>query len=355
MTLNSSGPISLGGSTVGQSVNLELGFAATATIAMNTTAVRTLAGFPTSGTQYSMSNFYGKSNRAAISYTFTTNTSNASLNVSSIGGYSAGTSDITVTVNSNIYLWASTTSNYGLSLSGATTGDTVTLVNNGFIMGCGGFGSNSNPNCAGYSTPGGPGLNVGIGTSSITINNTNASAYIGGGGGGAGAGNLEYNYPGAGGGGAGGGQGGRQGGTRGGAGGAIGSSGCNGVGGGCCGCGGWDAASGGGGGRIFPGSGGAGGTGCGGRGGGAGGGGGNGAGGTGGAGGSANNAGSQGSGNPYRRSGGGGGGWGASGGAAAGGYGSANPASAGGKAVNLNGKSVTWTSGNTTRVYGAVS
>ena len=46
---------------------------------------------------------------------------------------------------------------------------------------------------------------------------------------------------------------------------------------------------------------------------------------------------------------GGGGGWGSSGGSGNVGAGS------GGKAVNLNGKSVTFTSGNTTRVYGAVS
>jgi len=46
----------------------------------------------------------------------------------------------------------------------------------------------------------------------------------------------------------------------------------------------------------------------------------------------------------------GGGGWGASGG-------SATPGSAGsgGKAVNLNGKTVTWTSSCTTRVYGSVA
>jgi hypothetical protein len=34
---------------------------------------------------------------------------------------------------------------------------------------------------------------------------------------------------------------------------------------------------------------------------------------------------------------------------------SGGPGGSGGKAVNLNGKTVTWVSGNTTRVYGAVS
>jgi len=44
MTLNVSGPISLGGSTAGQSVNLELGATATAPISFNDAAVRTLTG-----------------------------------------------------------------------------------------------------------------------------------------------------------------------------------------------------------------------------------------------------------------------------------------------------------------------
>lgn len=61
MTLNSSGPISLGGSTAGQSVNLELGQSATAQISFNDAAVRTLTG-TTSGTALVMpTNFYGKS------------------------------------------------------------------------------------------------------------------------------------------------------------------------------------------------------------------------------------------------------------------------------------------------------
>lgn len=60
MPLNNSGPISLGGATSGQSVNLELGKGATDTISMNDTNVRTLAGVPTGPITFN--NFYGKSN-----------------------------------------------------------------------------------------------------------------------------------------------------------------------------------------------------------------------------------------------------------------------------------------------------
>lgn len=75
MPLNASGPISLGGATTGQSVNLELGLSATAQISMNDTVVRTLFG-KASGA-ISLFDGYGKSNRQPFStkVTFTTNTS----------------------------------------------------------------------------------------------------------------------------------------------------------------------------------------------------------------------------------------------------------------------------------------
>jgi hypothetical protein len=60
MTLNSSGPISLGGSTAGQSINLELSKSATAQVSLNDTDVRTLAGVA-SGAIIVPTNFYGKS------------------------------------------------------------------------------------------------------------------------------------------------------------------------------------------------------------------------------------------------------------------------------------------------------
>ena len=59
MPLNGSGPISIGGSTAGQSINLELGRAAGATSSLDETSLRSLAGVA-SGT-ISLSSFYGKS------------------------------------------------------------------------------------------------------------------------------------------------------------------------------------------------------------------------------------------------------------------------------------------------------
>jgi hypothetical protein len=60
MAMNSSGPISLGGATTGQSINLEIGSPATSTVSLNDTIVRTLAGV-VSGQIVVPTDFYGKS------------------------------------------------------------------------------------------------------------------------------------------------------------------------------------------------------------------------------------------------------------------------------------------------------
>jgi hypothetical protein len=322
-------------------VNVELGLSGTTLITMNDANVRTLAGVGGSGTVISMQNLQGKSNRVAISFTFTSNSTDSTLNLSNISGYVSSKSDITVTINSGVYLYATSTANYALAISGGTTGDTLTIVNNGFILGRGGNGGGVSAGGA----SGGPALNLNFGMSACTINNTNGSAYVAGGGGGGGGG-VSPNVSGGaggGGGGAGAGTGGNGGSGGGGAGGGVGASGSNGSG-----------NSGGGGGRVLPGSGGGAGAG-----GGAGGGGGtsstnNGTGkaagsAAGGAGGSSNAGGGNAATGANGAGGGGGAGWGSSGGSSNVGGGS------GGKAVNLNGKSLTWTSGNTARVYGAVS
>ena len=179
MTLNASGPISLAGTTAGQSIEIENGGNGTTTISLNDTAVRTLAGVP-SGAITMPTNFYGKSNSVNISYTYTTNTANASLSLSSISGYVAGKSNITITVNSGVYLYANTTAVAGLTLTGGTSGDTVKIVNNGFILGQGSNGTGYNTGTL-PTKSGGYALLLSYSASlSTTINNTNSSAYIAG-------------------------------------------------------------------------------------------------------------------------------------------------------------------------------
>ena len=64
---NSPSPISLGGSTTGQSVNLELGQSATATISFNDANVRTLTGTSASTSLSMPAGFWGKSSATPIS------------------------------------------------------------------------------------------------------------------------------------------------------------------------------------------------------------------------------------------------------------------------------------------------
>ena len=319
----------------------------------------TNAAIPTSGA-IALSNFYGSANRSSANFTYTSNTQQAALNVTTLPGYAPGVTDVTITVNPGVYLWSNDINTAGLALSGGSSTDIITLINNGFIMGRGGSG--------GYGAASGQGggfaLSLGFPT---TINNTNGSAFIGGGGGG-GGGRLQQQKSswrnGGGGGGAGGGVGGlssanfnSSGVGGGGPGGGIGAGGSPGGGGGSdahgggAGGGGGGASvgfagtlyfrSGAGGGRIFPGSGGRGGLNS------------NPAGPsqTGGSCGSANNGG----GNAVAATGaGGGGGWGASGGAASG-PGSNGGGGGGGQAIRLNGSSATFVAGDTSRIYGAVS
>ena len=108
--------------------------------------------------------------RVTISQTYSTNTTQTTLNVSTLSGYVAGATDVTITVNNGIYLYSTDTASAALTISGATAGDRVYLVNNGFIMGKGGdAGSN-----------GGPALS--LATPTFITNNS----YIAGGGGGGG-------------------------------------------------------------------------------------------------------------------------------------------------------------------------
>jgi hypothetical protein len=181
-----------------------------------------------------MNNLQGKSSRANLSVTYSAHTADAAINISALPGYVSGNTTVNVTVNSGIYVYS--TGGVGLNITGGTTGDTIVLVNNGFIMGQGGTGGGSDASfVATTPTAGTTALSI---SRPITI--TNASGYIAGGGGGGGGAAF-----GGGGGGAGGGAGGG-GGGGGGAGGGLGASGGNGA---------ANTGGGGGGGRVVPGSG----------------------------------------------------------------------------------------------------
>jgi len=344
MTLPSSGPLSL------SQVNAELDLVSNVQINLNSAIVRALFERP-SGV-ISMSHGYGKAN--AFTATITTNQQELNLRTWALANGWNGTVAAVITVGSGVYIWSDNTSVAGMTIDGSWANG-ITLVNNGYIIGRGGNGGYfGNANAAGSA--------ISLGTSVSITNNS----YIAGGGGGGGG------VYGGGGGGAGGGAGG---GSSGG-GGSVGNVGNTPDGGVCptyytgdtsftgaagggaggggsayvecwlayqSGCLGFNsvpgnpAPRGGGGGRILPGSGGSGGIvtdsvgGC--------------LTGNGGSGGGSNSAGANG-GEWYGS--GGGGGWGA-----AGGGGDGTSGGAGGRAVQLNGNSVTWLTTGTR--WGAIS
>lgn len=184
MALQSSGAISIG------NISVELGQASTTTHSLNDASFRSLAGVPSGA--ISMSNFYGKSNAFIFNSTISANTTNYNIKSAAIA---AGWDQVkplkaTVTVNSGIYVYASTTAVYGMQ-TGSTfpAGTTLAVINNGLIVGCGGAGGAGGS----QATNGGPGLAGGVGfLASVAVSITNNGTVGGGGGGGGGAGGAVF-------------------------------------------------------------------------------------------------------------------------------------------------------------------
>lgn len=205
MAINPSGIIGIGGTppayTASNSIELQLGNPGTAQASLNDTAVRNLSGpgpTTTPGTTISMSNFYGKSNRVALSFTIASNTQNYNVYTvaSASPSYVAGKTDVTVTVNPAIVVGSSSIPSYAMLVpSSFSPTDTVTIVNNGYIVGGGGPGGNGGPSNAAAGTPGAAGGNALYVNRPTTVTNNGTVGAGGGGGGGGGAGGRPGTSP----------------------------------------------------------------------------------------------------------------------------------------------------------------
>lgn len=137
---------------------------------------------PTSGA-ISLGNFYGGTRRIEVTVTISSNQTNYVFNTAKVPGYVAGIMDVTFVINSGVILSASSTGAYAGNVDTSwAAGDTVRIINNGVIVGCGGAGGRGSDVSAGSSgAPGGPAF---IAQRSITFTNNGTIAGGGGGGGG---------------------------------------------------------------------------------------------------------------------------------------------------------------------------
>lgn len=138
---------------------------------------------PASGA-ISFSQFYGAANKTVVSKAITANVSNLTIAPSSIPGYVAGMSIVQISIGAGVVVSASSTGSYALQIAAFASGDEVTLINNGTIVGMGGAGG------AGISTVGSPPFPGLAGGPALKVNSaisiTNNGTIAGGGNGGAG-------------------------------------------------------------------------------------------------------------------------------------------------------------------------
>lgn len=135
-----------------------------------------------------------KTGRSEINLIVSTNAFNLDLyyQVVTSGYYFAGISDITLTINSGIYVGSNSTDIASIIVSGFSVGDTIKIINNGNILGYGGMAGDGQdlgtiPSAANNGKNGGDAISLKFPVLSI-INN----GIIGGGGGGGAGGTATY-------------------------------------------------------------------------------------------------------------------------------------------------------------------
>ena len=148
---------------------------------------------PSSGT-IAVSQFYGSTNRVAIALTISSTTQSYNIFSNRGGTYSAGISDVTLTVQAIVGSTGASAIDTGNQW---TSGDTVKIINNSQIVGRGGAGGAGGGQNAqgGAGSAGQPAIVLGINT---TIQNNGGNIRGGGGGGGGGKG-AQVTQPGKGG------------------------------------------------------------------------------------------------------------------------------------------------------------
>lgn len=173
-------------------VNTELVISPSSTlITMNDAAVRTLAEVGGSGTTISMQNLQGKSFVFAL--TISSNTYNYNLATAAPGAGWPGSSAIQLTINPGVVVGSTSTGTFALQIPSALNpAPSITVINNGTVIGMGGGGGTGG---SGFASPGFPaitGTPGAIGGNALFVGRpaiiTNNGTFAGGGGGGGGGG-----------------------------------------------------------------------------------------------------------------------------------------------------------------------
>lgn len=155
------------------------------------------AAVPTSG-QISVANFYGAQNRVAVPLTISANTQNYNVYTQATASpsYTAGIADVTLTIQPGVLVGSSSTGTYALNIPSAfDSGDTVTVVNNGTVIGRGGNGGGGGPGVAPGAAGGGGNAGSAVYVQFPTVFTNNGTIAGGGGGGGGGRGGQVVNPP----------------------------------------------------------------------------------------------------------------------------------------------------------------
>lgn len=182
MPLNNSGKISIGGNVTGESILKELDKPTTSQASLNDSALRGLAG--KSSGQIRMNDFYGKAD--VFEFAITSNKSQTNLRSLAVSAGWNESSEVIATLNSGKYITSNAVGTPALTINGSFPNG-VTLINKGYIMGKGGGSSATN------GQAGGSAISLGV---NVIINQ--AGGYIGGGGGCGGATSTQKSYGGGG-------------------------------------------------------------------------------------------------------------------------------------------------------------
>lgn len=125
--------------------------------------------------------------RKNVTITISADTQNYTLNTAKVSGYLVGATDVTFVVDSGIYVGSSSAGSYAFTVDTSWhPADTVTVINNGFIVGAAGAGGVGG---APTAAAGGSGGNAVYAQRIVTFTN-NGTVGSGGGGGGCGTGNA---------------------------------------------------------------------------------------------------------------------------------------------------------------------